>query len=130
MPFKINWIPYAVIAALVLALLAAFWRVDNLSGKLALEQSEHNATKDALAVEVEKGQGWVAAYEEALARAQAQGEAVEACYAREVATATAREERAAILQTAQPRAQTEQEKQQVVDNETRKRAADRLNRAW
>jgi hypothetical protein len=127
---KANWIYYAVIAVLALALLGAIWRMDHLSGALALEKSEHKATQEALAREVEKGMGWKTAYENALERAAAQGQATQACLDREVAAAAAREERAAILQAAQPRLRTEQERQQVVNDETRKRAADRLNRPW
>jgi hypothetical protein len=127
---KGNWKLYAVIAVLILALLGAIWRADRLSGTLALERSEHKGTTEALAREVEKGMGWKAAYEEALIAVDAQRTAAQACLDRAVATAAAREERAAILQAAQPRPRTDQERRQVVNDETRRRAADRLNRPW
>jgi hypothetical protein len=127
---KSNWIPYALIAVLALALLGALWRADHLSGALDLEKSNHKATQEALAREVEKGAGWKAAYEKALFAADAHRAATQACLDRAVAEAAAREERAAILQAAPPRSRTEQERQQVVNDETRKRAADRLNRPW
>lgn len=127
---KSNWIYYAVIAVLALALLGALWRVDHISGALALEQSDHSATKEALTREVEKGMGWMAAYDEVTRAAEAHWEATQACLDREVEAREAQAERAALLQAAQPRARTEQERQQVVNDETRKRAADRLNRPW
>lgn len=123
-----NWKLYAVIGGLAVALLLAFWRIDNVQGKLQLEQAEHNQTKVALADAIEKGNGWKAAYEEALTAATAQREATQACLDREAEARTAQEARNAILQAAQPRPRTEAEQKQVVDDETRKRSADRLNR--
>lgn len=123
-----NWKLYVLIAGLVAALLLAFWRIDNVQGKLRLEQTEHKQTKVALADAIEKGNGWKVAYEEARGAATAQREATQACLDREVEARTAQEARNAILQAAQPRPRTEAEQKQVVDNETRKRSADRLNR--
>ena len=123
-----NWKPYALFAGIVAALLLAFWRIDNVQGKLRLEQAEHNQTKTALADAIEKGNGWKAAYEEAQGAATAQREATQACLDREVEARTAQEARNAILQAAQPRPRTATEQTQVVDDETRKRSADRLNR--
>lgn len=120
-----NWKHYAVVGLLVLL---ALWRIDNLQGKLKLERSEHQTTKEALAVAVEKGNGWKAAYETANGRAEANREAAQACLDREVEARAASEEREAILQASPLRARTETEQTQVVGNETRKRTADRLNR--
>ena len=127
---KSGWMYWTIIAVLALALLGAIWRADHLSGALALEQSNHKATQEALAGAVEKGKGWMAAYEEALDAADAHRAATQACFDREVAARTAEEERREILQTAQSRPRTDTERQQVVNDETRKRAADRLNRVW
>lgn len=120
-----NWKHYAVIGLLVVL---ALWRIDNLHGKLKLERSEHQTTKDALAEAVEKGNGWKVAYETAIRAAEANGKAAQACLDREVEARAASEERKAILQAAPPRPRTETEKSQVVGNETRNRTADRLNR--
>jgi hypothetical protein len=118
------------LAALALALLGALWRVDHLSGALDREKSAHEATQETLARELAKGRGWKAAYEEALFAADAHRTATRACLDREVAATAAREERGAILQAAPPRPRTEQERQQVANDETRKRAANRLNRPF
>lgn len=126
-PFKI-----AGIVGLVLGLLlaAALWRADHLSGKLDAERAEHKATQAALAEEVAKGMGWKTAYEESVKNAEAHQQAMQACLDRAVAAEKARKERETILQAAPPRSRTEEEKQQVVNDETRARAADRLNRAF
>lgn len=124
-----NWKHYALAGA-AFALLAALalWRIDNLHDKLKLERSEHGKTQAALADAIEKGNGWKAAYEEAYRNAESQRQAAQACLEREAEAEKARQEREAILQAAQPRLRTEAEKQQVVDDETRIRAAGRLNR--
>ena len=115
---------------LLLALIAvlALWRCSVLQGKYELEQSKHQNTKDALADAIEKGNGWKAAYEEAYTTAEDHRQATQACLEREVEERAASQERKAILQAAQPRPRTETEQTQVIDNETRKRVAARLNR--
>ncbi|CAK7024825.1 MAG: hypothetical protein DELT_02537 [Desulfovibrio sp.] len=120
-----NWKHYTVIGLLIVL---ALWRIDNVQGKLKLERSEHQNTKDALADAIEKGNGWKAAYEEARSAAEAHREATQACLDREAEARAASQERKAILQAAQPRPRAETERTQVVDDETRKRTADRLNR--
>ncbi|MDR1398135.1 MAG: hypothetical protein LBJ14_10465 [Desulfarculales bacterium] len=127
---KANWPPYLIIAVMGLVILGAIWRIDHLSGALALEESRHEAAKDSLAREVEKGMGWKASYEKVVMAAEAHKEATEACLVREMEAQKAREERTAILQATQPRPRTKQEQQQVVNDEIRARAADRLNRTW
>lgn len=119
---------YVLLAGLAVLLLLSLWRIDNVQGKLRLEQTEHNQTKVALADAIEKGNGWKAAYHEALSAAEAHKEATEACLNREVEAREAAEERSTILQAAQPRTRTDNEQKQVVDDATRKRSADRLNR--
>jgi hypothetical protein len=124
---KLMWITGAILA---LTLAAALWRVENLSGKLDTERAEHTATKEALAREIEKGMGWQAAYEKALLSAEAHRQATQECLERALVAETARKEREALLQATQPRPRTEAEKQQVVNDATRARAADRLNRTF
>lgn len=124
---KLMWIAGGI---LVLSLAAALWRVENLSGKLDTERAEHKTTKEALADEVTKSMGWKAAHEESLRAAEAHREATQTCLERAVEVETARKEREALLQAAPPRPRTEAEKQQVVNDATRARAADRLNRPF
>ena len=119
---------YVTIGLLVLLLLLALWRIDNVQGKLKLEKSEHSKTQEQLADALEKGKQWEAAYREAKGAAERQATATQACLDREKAAIVAKEERTDILRNAKPRPQTETEKRQVVDDETRKRSADRLNR--
>jgi hypothetical protein len=127
---KSNWLPWALIAALALALAGAIWRADHLSGALALERAEHRTTQEALTVATEKGLGWKTAYEEAFEAARARSAAAQACLDRAAEAEQARKEREALLQAAPPRPRTEAEKQEVVNDATRQRAADRLNRAF
>ena len=118
------WGYFAACAVIALSL----WRIDHLGGELEREKVEHRQTKAELAAALEKGAGWEAACNEALASANAHSEATLACLKREVDAWLAAGERSAILQDARPRPRDEVEKQQVVDDETRKLAADRLNR--
>lgn len=116
--------------ALALALGLALWRVDHLKGELRAEQIAHKATHDALQQEVEKGLGWKTAYGEALEAAKIHRDATQECIKRAAEAETARKEREAVLQAAQPHPRTDVEKQQVVNDATRNRAADRLNRPF
>lgn len=120
-----NWKHYAVF---VLLMVLALWKIDRLRSDLKLERSNHQNTKDALADAVEKGNGWKAAYEEAYRAAETHRQETQACLGREAEARAASQERKSILQAAQPRPRPETEKTQVVDDETRKRVADRLNR--
>ncbi len=126
-PFKIAGIMGLVLGVL---LMAALWRADHLSGALDTECADHKATKEALAWEVEKGLGWKTAYGEALESAKTHRDATQECIERAAAAETARQERTELLQAAQPRSRTETEKHQVVNDATRARAADRLNRPF
>lgn len=122
---KTQYIAVALVALVVVLLL---WRIDNLGGKLDREKDAHNRTKSELAIAIEKGLGWKLAYETALNDAANQAKATQACLDREAEAIQAQGERKAILQAAQPRQRTEQEKTEVVDDATRNRFADRLNR--
>ena len=126
-PFKFAGVGAAILSLL---LLLALWRIDSLSGKLDAERVRHKATQEALVREVEKGLGWKNAYEGAIKAAEAHRLAAQTCYELAAEAETAREKRAEILQAAPTRARTETEKTQVVDDETRVRVADRLNRPW
>ena len=59
---------------------------------------------------------------------QAQAENARLCLERETKAARDAAERAAIVKQAKPRARTAEEKDTVVDDETRRRAVERLNR--
>ena len=119
-----NW-KYVAIALVYLLLL---WRIDSLGDDLKLEKQAHDATRVELRQALEDGQGWKVVSQKALAAAEAYQESTAACMEREVLARQARQERESILQEAIPRPRTAQEKQQVIDDETRKHAADRLNR--
>lgn len=120
-----NWKPYAACALLVTLL---FWRIDHWKNKYKQEVSEHKLTTVALDDAVEKGNGWKKAYEQTLAASEGYREAGQACLDREEEARAALQERKDILQAAPPRERTQTEKEQVVGDETRIRAADRLNR--
>ena len=122
-----NWMAFYIAAAIVAALVAA---IGIQTHRLKAEQASHALTRKELAEAVERGAGWKRLYETAQASAQAQQEAVQECLDREVLAARAREERADILRNARARPRTEAEKHEVVDNETRRAAADRLNRSF
>lgn len=104
------------------------WRLSVVNGKLALEQSNHSRTKDALILAIEERDEWITAFALMENAAQAQQSASAACLDREARALAAQAERTGIMQAVKPRQQTQAEKQQVVDDETRKRVADRLNR--
>jgi hypothetical protein len=115
-------------------ILAAVVAVGMLLGwqSLCLEREEaaHTLTKQALAEAIKDGQAWKKLHDQALEAVKAQRESTQACLDREVEAFVAKEEREALLRAAQPRQRTEAEKQKVVDDETRKLAADRLNRTF
>lgn len=122
-----NW-KMLLQAAPFIAIAVLGWRLDAVQDKLTLEQSDHKETRTALDGAIEKGNGWMAAYHEALDTAQAHKKATQACLDRAVEARAAAEERSTIVQAAQPRPRTDNEQKQVVDDATRKRSADRLNR--
>lgn len=113
-----GWAVYVGIAACIGLLL---WRTHYLDAELKLEKTAHEATR-------QERDNWKAQAEAALARAEALADTARACLAREAQARADAIERAAIMEVAKPRHRTETEKAKVVDDETRKRVADRLNR--
>lgn len=97
------------------------WRVLYLQSGLDAERTAHVATAK------ERDQ-WRAAAEMYQKDAEAQAENARLCLDRETKTARNVEERAAIVKRARPRPRSAEEKDTVVDDETRRRAIERLNR--
>lgn len=120
-----------IVACFVIVLLigALMWRISHIGGLLRTEIANHRLTANKLGQAVEDGQGWKAAFEKARDTAEAHKDATAACMERERQASQDRKDREALLQAAKPRPRTEQEQQQVIDDETRQRAADRLNRS-
>lgn len=117
-----------MIAIMLTTLAATAWLTREARQALLLEQREHAATLAALRQVTESRDAWIAACNEALDTARAQRDNAAACLQREAAARTDAAERAAIVRQARPHTQTADERNKVVDNETRKRAAARLNR--
>lgn len=117
-----------VIIALSLSLGAAWWLAYSNRQQLTLEKRDHDATRVRLQQMEASRDHWAAAYAAALDAAKAQRDNAAACLAREAAARTDAAERADILAQIVPAAPDKQKK--VVDDATRKRAADRLNRVW
>lgn len=116
---------YAIVALLSLL---ALWRIDSLQNKITLEKNAHAITKNALIREQEMSKAWELSYEEAYNNAKTHRQATQACLEREVEARTAEQERESILQTTQERSRTNEERQQVIDDATRIRSINRLNR--
>jgi len=108
---------------LVVALL-----ISGLLGRLAYVSSELNAEKAAHGATRQELDRWKTAAEAYRREAVAQAENARLCLDRETNAARDAAERAAIVKQARPRARTAEEKNKVVDDETRRRAALRLNR--
>lgn len=105
--------------ATVLALFGVSIGLTVVMGQLETERLNHAAT-------LKERDEWKAAAEAYQKNAEAQAENARLCLDREAQAALDAAERAAIMQQAKPRPRPEQE--QVVDDETRTRVADRLNR--
>lgn len=95
---------------------------------LVVTRDELNAERLNHAVTRQERDNWKAQTEAALARAEALADTARACLTREAQARANAAERAAIMDAARPRPRTEAETAKVVDDETRKRVADRLNR--
>ena len=125
--------------------LAAALLFSGLLGRLAHVNAELDAERAAHAVTAQDRDRWKATAEayrgEAVAQAenarrgdgrgvtrQAQAENARLCLDRESNAARDAAERAAIVKQARPRARSAEEKNKVVDDETRRRAVERLNR--
>lgn len=101
-----------------------------LVGTLCVEYVAHNRTRAELAACQAALEQCRAASAQAVGRAEALAQALTEAQAREAAWAEETAARAALVRNAQtgPRAKAEQE--QVVDDDTRREAMRRLNRAW
>ena len=105
----------------VFALVAVSYSLLLTKGALDTERLHHAATA------LERDQ-WKTAAEAYRKDAEAQAENARLCLDREAKNTREEAERAAIMQQARPRARTVEEKAMVVDDETRRRAVERLNR--
>lgn len=105
--------------ATVLALFGVSIGLTVVMGQLETERLNHAAT-------LKERDEWKAAAEAYQKNAVAQAENARTCLDREAKAARDAAERTAIMQQVKPRPRPEQE--QVVDDETRTRVADRLNR--
>ena len=97
-----------------------------VSSALLVAMSELDAERLRHAVTKQERDAWKAAAEAYLENAGAQAENARKCLEREEKSVRDAAERAAIIKQARPRARTAEEK--VVDDETRRRAVERLNR--
>ena len=118
MNHNIFWFA-VMIAALVFSLL--LWRLDHICGELDAEKTAH-------AITVQERDRWQSAAEAYRKEAEAQAENARLCLNREAKTAQDALERAAIVKQAKPQIRPTEEKEKVVDDETRRRAVLRLNR--
>lgn len=113
--------PWAVYVGIAACMGLLLWRTQYLGSELELEKAAHKAT-------MRERDDWEAQALAARASAEALAENARACLAREVRAQADAAERAAIMAQVKPRPRTEAEQTKVVDDETRKRVADRLNR--
>lgn len=109
-------------------LLAAALLFSGLLGRLAWVNRELEAERAAHASTARERERWEAAAEAYRKDAEAQAENARLCLEREANATRDAVERAAIMQQARPRARSTEEKDKVVDDETRRRAVERLNR--
>ncbi len=93
-----------------------------------LTKSELDAERLVHAATAKERDEWKAAAEAYRQETEAQAENARLCLDREAQATRSAAERAVIMRKATPRLRTDTEKGQVVDDETRNRAADRLNR--
>lgn len=114
--------------AVVVLVLAALWRMESLSDALTAEQEAHRETTAKLESVTTECEAWVTAYFEIKEAAEAQKDNAQACLDREAKSRKDAVERAAILLQAKPTTRPQSEQEKVVDDETRGRVADRLNR--
>ena len=94
------------------------------------EKDAHAKTKKALEAAIAAGIGWKAAYEEMETSAAAYRDTAEACLVREKDWRNAVERQESILREASVRPRTTEEREHVVDDTTRRKAAALLNAAW
>lgn len=109
---------WLVVALLISGLLG---RLTYVNSKLDAEKAAHEATSQEL-------DRWRTAAEACRLDAEAQAENARLCLDREAEAMKKAQERAAIMERTRPRTRTVEEKDKVVDDETRRRAVLRLNR--
>lgn len=109
-------------------LLTAALLFSGLLGRLAHVNAELEAERAAHATTARESERWKAAAEAYRKDAEAQAENARLCLDRETKAARDAAERTSIVKQARPRARTVEEKAKVVDDETRRRAVERLNR--
>ena len=119
-----NWIHRAV-ALLCLLLL---WRIDSLGDDLDKEKLAHQATRIELHQTAEDGQGWKKLYETAQESATAYKTTADECISRENTARQYKTEREAVFEEDTPKERTPEDKAKVSNENTRKRAAVRINR--
>lgn len=112
---------WAVCLAIAACIGLLVWRNQYLNSELKLEKAAHETTR------LERDT-WKAQAEAALARAEALADTARACLTREAQARADAEERAVIMANVKPRPRTEAEQTKVVDDETRSRMVERLNR--
>lgn len=105
----------------VIALVAVSFALVLAKSALDAERLRHAAT-------AQERDRWRTAAEAYRKDAEAQAENARQCLGREAKAARDAAERADILRDARPRARTAEEKNKVVDDATRRRAVERLNR--
>lgn len=94
------------------------------------EKDAHAKTKKALQAALATGLGWKAAYEEMESSAAAYRDTAEACLVREKDWRAAVERQESVLREASSRPRSPEERDHVVDDATRRKAAALLNAAW
>lgn len=99
-----------------------------LSGKLDVERAEHATTRLQRDNAVAEGLRWKTVADAAEPKITALQDTVRECLAREAQAPKDAADRAAIINAAVPRERTAEERKGVVDDATRRKAVDRLNR--
>ena len=99
-----------------------------VSAAFLIARDELDAERLSHATTAQERDQWKATAEEYRKNAEAQAENARQCLDRETKATRDAAERAAIVKRAKPRARTTEEKDKVVDDETRRRAVERLNR--
>ena len=103
----------------------------SLQSELEAERAAHTATARSLSTALEANARWNRTRETLEGQLAAQSGVAEACLKREAPAARGAKEREAILREARIEVEAAATPQTgVVDHETRRRIADRLNRPW
>lgn len=114
--------------AALIALAALLIVAVSLSGRLDTERAGHAVTRLERDNAVKEGLGWKAASGAANLQRDSLRETLNECLERERGARADTAERAAIMDRAAPRKRTKAGRKGVVDDATRKKAMDRLNR--